>query len=117
MLEGGSARQYPWVNKADLSSERSHTPGSLGWGICVAKVVCVPPFRRVATWSTGVFCFLLNARLFLDLNDQLLVWRWPRPKGPAKKKWSVIRPREAGSTDAAPAVGTAGKASSQPGSL
>lgn len=56
-LRCASARHYPWVNRAELSSERSHTPGSLGWDICVAKVVCVPPCRRVATGSTGVFCF------------------------------------------------------------
>lgn len=42
-----------------------------------------------------MLCFLMNASLFFDLNDQLLVWKWPGPKWPAKKKWSVTRSRGA----------------------
>lgn len=36
-----------------------------------------------------MLCFLMKASLCLDLNDQLLVWKGPGPKWPAKKKWSV----------------------------
>lgn len=42
-----------------------------------------------------MLCFLMNASLFLDLNDQLLVWKRSGLKWPAKKKWSVTRSRGA----------------------
>ena len=62
-----------------------------------------------------MLCFLMNASLCLDLNDQLLVWKQPGPKWPAKKKWSVTRSRVPAHPDSAPAVGTMGRGQRQAG--
>lgn len=79
-------------------------PGSLDWGwgrhLSTGLGLWALPQQaqqRAAPRSTGVLCFLMNASLFFDLNDQLLVWRQPGLKWLAKKKWSVTRSRGASS--------------------
>jgi hypothetical protein len=64
----------------------SHTPWHPEWGVWAAEgVSAAPPLSTVATRSTGLLCFLLNASLFLDLNDQLLCGNGQAPSGLPRK--------------------------------
>lgn len=57
----GSAGQYPRVDRADLSLETSHTPGSLSRGIYVAKVVCTS-LQKSSHWEYRGVLFLTECK-------------------------------------------------------